>query len=202
VAVGADRGVKSLIVAADADGYEYAHWEGVKALRHATDRFRRAHQALSRTKKGSTGRVRAKERVARVHKQVADRRRHIAHQASYDLATTVATLCIEDLGIAGLMKNHRLAKSLADAAMGEAGRCLSYKCAWYGADLRLADRWLASSKTCSGCGHKKDHLELSERTYQCEHCGLDIDRDLNAAVNLARWPALQAQGEAALVPAA
>jgi hypothetical protein len=102
--VGADRGVKSLIVAADADGYGYAHWEAVKALRHATDRLRRANQALSRTKKGSTGRVRAKARVARVHKQVADRRRYFAHRASYDLATTVAALCIEDLGIARLMR--------------------------------------------------------------------------------------------------
>jgi putative transposase len=133
--------VRSLIVAADADGYEYAHWEGVRALRHAEVRLRRANQARSRTKKGSTGRVRAKERVARVHKQVADQRRYFAHQASYDLATTVAALCIEDLGIAGLMRNYCLAKSLADAAMGEAGRCLSYKCAWYGADLRLANRW-------------------------------------------------------------
>jgi putative transposase len=185
--------VKSLIVDADADGYGYAHWEAVKALRHATDRLRRANQALSRTKKGSTGRVRAKARVARVHKQVADRRRYFAHRASYDLATTVAALCIEDLGIAGLMKNHHLA---------DVGRHLSYKCAWYGADLRLANRWFASSKTCSGCGHKKDHLELSERTYHCEHCGLHTDRDLNAAVNLARWPALQAQAEAALLPAA
>jgi putative transposase len=200
--VGVDRGVKSLIVAADADGNEYRHWEGVKALRHATDRLRRAHQALSRTKKGSTGRVRAKARLARVHHQVADRRRHIAHQASYDLATTVASLCIEDLGISGLMRNHRLAKSLADAAMGEAGRHLSYKCAWYGADLRLANRWYPSSKTCSGCGHKKQRLDLSERTYHCAHCGLDIDPDLNAAVNLARWPAFPAQAEAALVPAA
>ncbi len=60
----------------------------------------------------------------------------------------------------------------------------------------LADRWYASSKTCSGCGHKKDRLDLSERTYHCEHCGLTIDRDLNAAINLARWPALQTSLEA------
>jgi putative transposase len=113
----------------------------------------------------------------------------------------VASLCIEDLGVAAMMRNHRLAKSLADAAMGEAGRCLSYKCGWYGADLSRAGRWFPSSKTCSGCGHKKQRLELSDRTYHCEDCGLDIDRDLNAAVNLARWPALQAKAEA-LLPAA
>jgi putative transposase len=103
-----------------------------------------------------------------------------------------------------MMANRHLAKSIADAAMGEAGRRLWYKCKWYGAELALAGRWYASSKTCSGCAHKKDRLELSERTYHCERCGLTVDRDLNAAVNLARWPALQATraAEKALATAA
>lgn len=105
-------------------------------------------------------------------------------------------MCIEDLYVSGMMANHRLAKSLADAAMGEAGRRLAYKCAWYGAGLYEADRWYASSKICSCCGHKKERLDLSERTYHCERCGLVIDRDLNAAINLARWPALQGEDDA------
>ncbi len=83
------------------------------------------------------------------------------------------------------MANRHLAKAVADAAMGEAehparggpGQRLSYKCNWYGAELHRGDRWYASSKTCSGCGHKKERLELSERTYHCEHCGLAVDRD-------------------------
>jgi putative transposase len=159
VPVGADRGVKSLIVSAGADGETYRSWEGVKPLRHSQDKLRRANKAFSRTKEGSAGRAKARAALSKLHRHVA---------------------------------NHRLAKAVADAAMGEAGRRLAYKGSWYGAQLPSADRWYASSKTCSGCGHMKDHLDLSERTYQCEHCGLVIDRDLNAAINLARWPALQA----------
>jgi putative transposase len=192
VPVGADRGVKSLIVSAGADGETYRSWEGVKPLRHSQDKLRRANKAFSRTKEGSAGRAKARAALAKLHRHVALQRSHVAHQASYDLATGVAVLCTEDLYVKGMMANHRLAKAVADAAMGEAGRRLAYKGSWYGAQLHSADRWYASSKTCSGCGHMKDHLDLSERTYQCEHCGLVIDRDLNAAINLARWPALQA----------
>ncbi len=187
--VGADRGVKSLIISAGTDGEAYRSWEGVRPLRHSQDKLRRANKAFSRTKESSAGRAKARARLAKLH-------RHVAHQASYDLATEVAALCIEDLYIRGMMANRHLAKAVADAAMGEAGRRLAYKCRWYGAELALADRWYASSKTCSGCGHKKDRLELCERTYHCEHCGLTIDQDLNAAINLARWPALQAGREA------
>jgi putative transposase len=192
IPVGADRGVKSLIVAADADGGPYKTWEGVKPLRQGEDKLRQASKALSRTKKGTAGRAKARAALARLHRHVAAQRSHVTHQASYDLATTLATLCIEDLYVSGMMANHHLAKSVADAAMGEAGRRLGYKCGLYGAELHLADRWYPSSKTCSGCAHKKEHLDRSERTYRCEHCGLRIDRDLNAAINLARWPALQA----------
>ncbi len=194
--VGADRGLKSLIVAADSASDAYKTWEGVKPLRHSQDKLRRAGQGFSRTKESSAGRAKAKARLAKLHRHIALQRSHVAHQASYDLATGVAALCIEDLYIRGMMANRHLAKAVADAAMGEAGRRLAYKCRWYGAELHLAERWYPSSKTCSGCGHKKERLDLSERTYRCEHCGLTIDRDLNAAINLARWPALQTAQEA------
>jgi putative transposase len=196
IPVGADRGVKSLIVAGDAAGNAYKSWEGVKPLGHSQDKLRRASKALSRTKESSAGRAKARAHLAKVHHDIALQRSHVAHQASYDLASSAAVLCIEDLYIAGMMANHCLPKAVADAAMGEAGRRLAYKCNWYGAELHLADRWYASSKTCSGCGHKKERLDLSERTYRCEACGLVIDRDLNAAINLARWPGLQTSPEA------
>lgn len=89
------------------------------------------------------------------------------------------------------MANHCLAKAVADAARGGTGRRLAYRSNWYGAELHLADRWYASSKACSGCEHKKERLDLAERTYHCEHRGLVIDRDLSAVINLARWPAPQ-----------
>jgi putative transposase len=95
--------------------------------------------------------------------------------------------------VAGMTRNRSLAKSVADAAMGELGRRLGYKAAWYGTELHHADRWYPSSKTCSGCGHVKQTLHLQERTYHCDHCGLELDRDLNAAINLARWATQQNQ---------
>jgi putative transposase len=94
---------------------------------------------------------------------------------------------IEDLNVAGMVRNRRLAKSVSDAAMGELSRQLLYKARWHGVEVRVADRFFPSSKTCSGCGEVKKDLDLSTRTYSCENCGLVIDRDLNAAINLARW---------------
>ena len=100
------------------------------------------------------------------------------------IANTYGTVCIEDLNIAGMMKNHHLARSLSDAALGEFRRQLEYKTARSGAVLRVVDRWYPSSKTCSNCGVVKAKLSLSERVFSCDACGLSIDRDLNAAVNI------------------
>jgi putative transposase len=80
-----------------------------------------------------------------------------------------------------MMANRKLAKVIADMGFYEARRQLAYKCRMYGCELIIADRWLASSKTCSNCGYKKESLSLSERTFHCEHCGTSIDRDLNEA---------------------
>jgi transposase len=96
---------------------------------------------------------------------------------------------VEDLHFAGMVKNRRLARHVADAGFGEIRRQLAYKTAWHGGTLIVADRWFASSKTCSQCGAVKAKLALSERTYCCEVCGTVLDRDVNAAVNLARLAA-------------
>ena len=100
------------------------------------------------------------------------------------IANTYGTVCIEDLHVAGMVKNHSLARSLSDAALGEFRRQLEYKTARSGAVLRVVDRWYPSSKTCSNCGVVKAKLSLSERVFSCDACGLSIDRDLNAAVNI------------------
>src|SRR4051794_31768235 len=88
----------------------------------------------------------------------------------------------------GMTRLRMLARVVADAGMGDHGRMLAYKARWYGCDLVVADRWYASSKTCSGCGHVKTSLSWGERTYRCANCWLVVDRDVNAAVNLARGP--------------
>ncbi len=90
--------------------------------------------------------------------------------------------------MAGMTQLGTLARAVADAGLGDLGRMLGYKPAWYGCRLVVADRWFASSKTCSGCGRVKTSLGLGERSYSCDACRLVLDRDVNAAVNLARWP--------------
>ena len=185
---GLDLGIKHLAVLADADGHEIAVWEGVNALREAQVQLRRANKALARTKPGSKGRAKARVRLTRLHARIAHLRRDLAHRISSWLATNLVRLTVEDLNVAGMARLRALARSVADAGLGDLLRQVAYKAAWYGCELHVADRWYPSSKTCSACGHIKDRLLLSERTYQCDHCGQRVDRDHNAAVNLARWP--------------
>jgi putative transposase len=185
---GLDRGVKSLAVVVDTDGVVLRAEKGVKALQHAQTALRRANKALARTKPGSGGRRKAKQRLTRIHARVAHLRGHTAHQLAYWAATSLTRLTVEDLNVAGMTRLRSLARSVADAGMGDLGRLLAYKARWYGLDLVVADRWYPSSKTCSGCGNVNANLELGERIYRCAPCGLVLDRDVNAAVNLARWP--------------
>ena len=100
------------------------------------------------------------------------------------IARNYSAVCIEDLNVAGMVKNRRLARSVSDAALGEFRRQLEYKTARSGAVLRTVGRWFPSSKTCSNCGGVKAKLSLSERTFNCDACGLSMDRDLNAAINI------------------
>jgi putative transposase len=97
---------------------------------------------------------------------------------------------MEILNVPAMIGDRQLTRSIADAGWGELSRMLEYKCRWYGAELIRADRFFPSSKICSACGFRKERLELKERTFSCEKCGLVQGRDLNAAINLARWPAV------------
>jgi putative transposase len=127
-----------------------------------------------------------------VHGRVADRRAWFTHQVSTGLVKTHDRLCIEDLATANLTRNRHLARSIADAAWGQLGRQLAYKAGWYGTTLAVAPRFFASSKTCSRCGRINRALTLADRVFRCHTadgggCGLVVDRDRNAAVNLAAW---------------
>lgn len=185
---GLDRGVKNLAVIADDEGHALHVVEGVKALQRAKTALRRADKALSRAKTGSAGRSKAKARCAKLHARVVHKRLEAAHKLTWWAAANLTRLTIEDLNVAGLGRFRSLARAIADASLGDLGRLLAYKSRWYGCELIIADRWYPSSKTCSSCGTTKSALKLSDRTYRCDECGLEMDRDLNAAVNLARWP--------------
>ena len=186
VPVGVDRGIIALCVAADANGMPVESFEGVKTQKQARASLKAANQALARTTPGSHGRQRARTRLAKIHRKVANTRRHLVHQASRSLVDRAQVLVIEDLNVAGMVRNHHLARAVSDAAMGELSRQILYKARWHGVEVRVADRFFPSSKTCSGCGAVSSDLDLSSRTYSCRSCNLAISRDLNAAINLAR----------------
>ena len=177
--VGVDLGVKNLATLSDGTVIP-----NPRALNTRLQALRKAQQALSRKTKGSARRRKAQERVARLHARVADVRADAINKATTMIARTYSTVCIEDLNVAGMVKNRRLARSVSDASLGEFRRQLEYKTARTGAALHVVDRWYPSSKTCSECGAVKAKLPLAERTYRCDGCGLAIDRDLNAAINI------------------
>jgi putative transposase len=187
IPIGVDRGIISLAVAADANGDHFETFEGVTTMREALSKLKAANQALSRTKAGSKGRQRARLRLAKLHLKVANTRRHLAHEASATLVAKSQILVLEDLNISGMVRNRHLARSVMDSAMRELDRQIRYKGSWYGVEVRHADRFFPSSKICSGCGEINRQLMLSQRTFNCPLCGLSIDRDLNAAIDLARW---------------
>jgi putative transposase len=124
-------------------------------------------------------------KIARLHARAANLRENALHQLTTRLAAAYGTVVVEDLHVAGMMKNRRLARHLADAGFGQMRRQLGYKTLRRGGRLVMAGRFYPSSKTCSGCGVVKAKLRLSERMFRCDRCGLVLDRDLNAACNLA-----------------
>lgn len=185
--VGVDLGVKTLAVVADENGCVLHAWQGVKALQHAQARLKLAGQSYSRTKRDSAGRKKAARRLGKVHARVAQLRRNLLHQITGELARGYTSVTIEDLNVAGMLQNRKLARVVSDAAFGEFRRQLEYKATWYGTELVIANRWFPSSKTCSGCGALDPDLTLSDRVYACDGCGRVIDRDTNAAINLAPY---------------
>ncbi|WP_454856906.1 RNA-guided endonuclease TnpB family protein [Promicromonospora soli] len=185
--VGVDRGLHALVVAGTRDGTETLRVQAPKILATGVRRQRRLARSVSRKKRGSANRRKAAARLGRHHSRVRDTRQHFLHQVSNQLVKTQDRLVLEDLNITGIMSNRRLARAVGDAAWGELARQITYKQQWRNGQVVVADRWFASSKTCSSCGQVKPDLILSDRTYTCGHCGLVRDRDLNAAVNLAAW---------------
>lgn len=178
-AVGVDLGIKHLATLSDGTTIP-----NPRALDTRLKALRKAQKALSRKTMGSVRRGKAKERIARLYARVTDMRMDAINKTTTMIARTYSVVCIEDLNVAGMMKNHHLTRSLSDASLGEFRRQLGYKTTRNGVTLRVVDRWYPSSKTCSNCGTVKAKLSLNERVYRCDVCGLSIDRDLNAAINL------------------
>ena len=177
--VGVDLGIKTLATLSDGTVIE-----NPRHLKKSEQKLKRAQKALSRKTKDSNRRAKARAKVARIHAHIANQRQDSLHKLTKWLTETYSEISVEDLNVSGMAKNHHLAKSVMDASFGEFRRQLEYKTARTGAKLNIVDRWYPSSKTCSNCGRVKAKLSLSERTYRCDGCGLVMDRDLNAAINI------------------
>ncbi|MFF0201246.1 IS607 family element RNA-guided endonuclease TnpB [Streptomyces sp. NPDC005017] len=201
VAVGIDLGVKSLAVMADSTG-EIREVANPRHLDGALKRLRRASRTVSRRqgpdrrtgRKPSRRWEKANATRNKVHHRVANLRADALRKLTTAVAGEYGTVVVEDLNVAGMLRSRRLARRIADAGFGEIRRRLAYKTQRNGCRLVAADRWYPSSKTCSGCGAVKAKLPLHVRTYQCDDCHLVIDRDDNAARNLAALAAAAVTG--------
>lgn len=131
----------------------------------------------------------ARAKVTRLHARVGNLRKDGLHKLTTNLARRYGTVVVEDLNVAGMLKNRNLARNLSDASFGEIRRLLAYKTNRNGGALEVADRWFPSSKVCSTCGSAKPKLSLRVRIFTCGSCGLSLDRDLNAAINLKMYVA-------------
>lgn len=195
--VGVDLGVKVFATLSTGETVQAGQRQ-----KSALGRLKKASRALSRAQEGSNGWYQRKRQVARAQAKIAAARADDLHKLTTWLARNHEVVSVEDLNVAGMVRNHHLARAVADAGFGEFRRQLTYKCGavidsgagskhkteyrpgWYGSHLHVVPRFYPSSKTCSGCGWRKPNLKLSERTYHCAKCGLSMDRDLNAAINL------------------
>lgn len=177
--VGVDLGVKQFAVLSTGEKYE-----GPKALQQRMGRLRMLSKAVSRAKTGSNRRRKAVQRLAKLHWRISNIRKDFLHKLTTSLVQRFTCVGIEDLNVRGMLANRKLARHIADQSFAEFRRQLGYKVQTAGSVVFVADRFFPSSKTCNACGYVKDSFALSERVFRCECCGVEIDRDLNAALNL------------------
>ena len=179
--IGIDLGIKALATCSDGSKYD-----NPKALSKLENKIKYCQRRLAKKKdKKSNRRKKLRTKVTMLWRRVVNIRKDATHKASSEIVKTKQPqiIVMEDLNVSGMTKNHNLAKSVHDANMREFRRQVEYKAGWSGIEVRFVDRFFPSSKKCSGCGQVKKDLKLSERTYKCS-CGLEMDRDLNAAHNL------------------
>lgn len=180
--LGVDVGIKNLAVSSDGQVFD-----NPKALAGKAKQLVRLQRSVSRKVNGSNNRRKAKAMVAKCHYKISCVRKDALHKASDSITKNASMIVIEDLNVAGMTKNHSLAKAVCDASFSELHSQIKYKATWLGVPVIVADRFYPSSKTCSSCGEIKKALTLADREFVCDGpkgCGVVIDRDLNATINL------------------
>lgn len=181
-AVGVDLGVSALATLSTGEVIS-----GPKALACLLPRLRRLSRSVARKQKGSVNRRKARLKLARLHARIANIRADALHKLTTDLTRRFELIGIEDLNVKGMLSNRHLSRSVSDMSFFEFRRQLDYKARDTGSLVVIADRWFASSKTCSDCGWKLEELPLSVRSWTCPNCGAEHERDVNAAKNLKEY---------------
>ncbi len=177
--VGIDLGIKDFVVTSDGEVFENLHFK-----KNESQKIIRLQKQLSRKQKGSNNRNKVRIKLAKAYKKITDKKQYYLHQISNYLIDENQVICMEDLNVKGILRNHNLAESIQELNFGEFRRMLEYKAKWYGRHLVFVDRFYPSSKTCNRCGYVNKMLKLNDRQWICPDCGNIIERDYNAALNI------------------
>ena len=178
-AVGIDLGIKDLVILSDGRKVE-----NPKYLKKGLKKLKYNQRQLSKKKKGGKNRERARQKFAKIHEKVTNKRKDLLHKISSQLVEEQTVVCMESLQVKNMVKNHKLAQAIIDASWGELTRQLNYKAGWHHRVVVQIDKWFPSSKMCSCCGHVLDELPLKVRKWKCPKCKITHDRDQNATLNI------------------
>lgn len=178
-AVGIDLGIKDFVITSDGEVFGNLHFK-----KSQLNKIKRLQRQLSRKQNGSNNRNKARKRLAKAYKKINDKKQYYLHQVSNALIDENQIICMEDLNVKGMLRNHKLAESIQEMNFGEFKRMLEYKAKWYNRKIVYVDRFYPSSKTCHNCGYINKQLKLSDRQWVCPQCGNIIERDYNAALNI------------------
>ena len=177
--IGLDLGIKDFIITSEGQTYE-----NLKSKRNNHNKLSRQHRDLSRKVKGSNHQKEARIRLAKTYEKLNNIKEYYLHHVTNQLLSENQTIVIEDLNVAGMLKNHCLARSIQELSLSRFKTMLMYKAEWYGREVIQVSRWFPSSKLCNCCGYKNVELTLKDREWTCPECGVIHDRDINAAINI------------------